>query len=451
VYECGYGHAPAPIEEGSDELDLKTEYGVVSVPNGASKGNQKVEYLDNCADHFIALDEIVIATDGDEAGQMLKDELTRRFGVERCRYVVYPSDEVVPIQNNLKRRCKDLNEVKLYLGNEAVIKCIESAQSIPVEGIHYVEDIFPSMLENFRSGVRMGEETHMGEMDEYFRWKIGNVNLWTGYANAGKTTFVIYCMLVKSIESGWKWGIFSPENYPANDFYDDIIEMYCGKWLENMGENEYTAACEFVNQHFFYVYPEDEHDVNSIHEKFRYLVMKKGINGVLLDPWNQLDHIQKAYQRDDQYLSEQLKNVKRFALHNRIVYNIIAHPIKQQREQDKSYPVVDIYDIAGGAMWANKADDILSYYRPNIHVNKESPEVEIHVQKIKRKRTGGKKGMFETKLLWAIKRFVDPISNLPYCDPYKENIHKQSLDQPNIRFPYKDDKPSTDNDLDLPF
>ena len=43
----------------------------VSVPNGASSGNQRMEYLDNCSDWLIGLHEIVIATDGDAAGESL--------------------------------------------------------------------------------------------------------------------------------------------------------------------------------------------------------------------------------------------------------------------------------------------------------------------------------------------------------------------------------------------
>lgn len=452
TYQAGYGHEPIADADGVVS-NPKSEYAVLSVPNGASKGNQKIEYLDNCSDYFITLEEIVVATDGDEAGQLLKDELLRRFGVERCKFVVYPNEEVVPLQNNLKRRCKDLNEVLLYLGEDAVANCIDSAQAVPVEGIHFVEDIFPSMLDNFRRGVKMGEPTHMGEMDEYFRWKVGNLNTWVGAANAGKTTFVLYCFLTKSVVDGWKWAVFSPENYPANDFYDDLVEMYCGRWLDNMGESAYTEACAFINNHFFYVYPEDEHDINSIHEKFRYLVMKKGVNGVLVDPWNQLDHLQKAYQREDQYLSQQLKDVKRFALHNRVVYNIIAHPVKMQREMNKAFPPVDMYDISGGAMFANKSDDIVSYYRPRHHEDKASPEVEIHVQKIKRRRTGGKPGKFDLRLNWPTKRFVDPITNLPFLDPQKENLGKNNLSQPDIRFPYPDEKPKTDNDIEdeMPF
>src|ERR1700742_1418699 len=137
--------------------------------------------------------------------------------------------------------------------------------------------------------------------------------------------------------------------------------MYVGKWLDNMTIQEYTDACWFIDKHIFYVYPENEHDINSINEKFRHLVLKKGIDGVMVDPFNQLDHLQKPYQREDQYLSEILKEVKRFALLNNIVYNIIAHPKSPTYiGQTKQLPIVDMYDIHGGSMWGNKVDQILS-------------------------------------------------------------------------------------------
>lgn len=436
AYEAGYGHDNLIdfdcVEEKTGEvkvqqkLDKYSEYAVISVPNGASKGSQKLEYLDSCSDWMIGVHEFVIATDNDEAGVMLKDELVRRLGVERCRVISYPIEEVVPLQNGLKRRCKDFNEILMYLGSSAIINCIENSELIPVDGIYYLEDIFPTMLENFKKGIQLAPTTRFDVVDEYFRWKKGEINLFTGYGNHGKTTFAIQLMLIKSIYDGWKWGIFSPENYPANDFYDDIVEMYAGKWLAQMSEKEYIDACWFIDKHIFYVYPEDEHDINSIHEKFRYLVLKKGIDGVMIDPFNQLDHLQKAYQREDQYLSQQLKDIKRFSLLNNVCYNIVTHPVKPQKEQDKSLPVVDMYDIAGGAMWGNKTDNILSYYRPQYHVDKNSPEVDIYMQKIKRKRTGGNLGNFSLRFNWAKKRFSNPVTGEMPCDPYLASKMEQS-------------------------
>lgn len=445
VYEAGFGVEPTANEEGELTNEEFSKWCVLSVPNGASSGDQKLEYLDNCSDWLLGFHEIIIATDGDDAGNSLKDELIRRLGVERCKTISYPLEEVVPKKDGLKRRCKDFNEVLQYLGKDAVINTIKNADFIPVEGVYEVDDIFQSMLENFQKGIQLAPTTRFKEMDDYFRWKKGDVNLITGYANWGKTFFILQLMLTKSIWDDWKWAVFCPENYPANDFYDDLVEMYAGKWLREMNVDEYSAACKFIGDHIFYVYPEDSHDIHSINEKFRYLVLKKGIDGVLVDPFNQLDHLQKAYQREDQYISEVLKDVKRFALLNHIVYNFVAHPKNPTYQEGRVLPVVDMYDLAGGAMFGNKVDGILSYHRPKFHEDKNSPDVEVYIQKCKRKRTGGKLGNFPLKLVWSKKRFAEDVTERMPCDPTLTSREQKKQDN-NFRqnwLPYKDndDKP----------
>lgn len=445
AYEVGFGVDAVVDDDGVITNDDFSKWCVLSVPNGASTGNQKLDYLDNCAEWLAAIEVFVLATDDDPAGKELQQELIRRLGVERCKILNYPIEEAVDTGNGFNRRCKDLNEILMYLGGSAVINTINNAEAIPIEGVHYVEDIFPSMLQNFQNGVQLAPKTYFGSMDDYFRWKKGDINLFVGYANYGKSFFVLQLMLTKSVYDGWKWAIFSPENYPATDFYDDLIEMYVGKWLDRMSEQEYVEAADFIGKHIYYVYPQDAHDLHSINEKFRYLVLKKGIDGVLVDPFNQLDHIQKPYQREDQYLSEILKDVKRFALLNCISYNIIAHPVKPQRDQDRSLPPVDMYDISGGSQWANKTDQIISYHRPNHHVDKSSPEVTVYVQKVKRKRTGGQPGQFDIRLDWKTKRFTDVIDGLPFCTLSKKRISNNDWPKEQ-RLPYADDK-----DTDLPF
>jgi len=448
VYEAGFGVAQdVDTETGEIKNDDYSKWCVLSVPNGASMGNQKLDYLDNCAEWLVGIEVFVIATDGDQAGEELKQELIRRLGIERCKTISYPIEECVEANNGLKRRCKDLNEVLIHLGADVVKNVVNNAESIPVDGIYYVDDIFDQMLQNFRNGIQLAPKTHFGQMDEYFRWKKGEINLIVGWANHGKTTMVLQMMLTKSVVDGWKWAIFSPENYPATDFYDDLIEMYAGKWLDKMTEEEYTQAALFIDTHIFYVYPDDGHDIHSINEKFRYLVLKKGVDGVLIDPFNQLDRVSNQFQREDLYLSDILKDIKRFALLNSISYNIVAHPVKQSKQEDKSLPPVDMYDIAGGAMWANKADNIISYYRPNHHIDKTSPEVKIFIQKIKRRRTGGKPGDFDIRMKWDIKRFVDYISDLPFLDPQKSNIHKKTHAEQDMWLPYSD----SDLNLESPF
>jgi twinkle protein len=166
VYEAGYGQDYEPVgdrETGEAKTNPMGDYVPMSVPNGASKGNQKLEYLDNCSEYLLEMEEIIIATDGDEAGEMLKEELSIRLGIEKCKFIIYPYEEVVPNTNGGKRRCKDLNEVLFYLGKEAVRSCINNAQSWPIDGIHYIEDIFPSMLDNLKKEYNLPQKLILGK------------------------------------------------------------------------------------------------------------------------------------------------------------------------------------------------------------------------------------------------------------------------------------------------
>jgi hypothetical protein len=74
-------------------------------------------------------------------------------------------------------------------------------------------------------------------------------------------------------------------------------------------------------------------------------------------------------------------------------------------------------------MWANKSDQIITYYRPRFHEDKNSPDVEVYIQKLKRKRTGGKLGSFPITLNWAKKRYVELSGDMP-CDPLFAKMKK---------------------------
>jgi len=58
------------VEGEMDALSLHEAgiYSVCSVPNGASKGNQRLEYLDNCFEYFKDKTEIILCTDNDNPG-----------------------------------------------------------------------------------------------------------------------------------------------------------------------------------------------------------------------------------------------------------------------------------------------------------------------------------------------------------------------------------------------
>lgn len=361
-----------------NKLSYLCDWGVVSVPNGASTN---LDFLDNCADYFFGIDEIIIATDGDIKGVEMKDMLILRFGAERCKFIDYT-----------KIGEKDFNDVLTKKGADAVIDLVKNAVGIHIDGIHFVNDILDDLWKSYHTKARMGTSTGIKELDNYFVWKLAEVNCFYGYANQGKTTMFNFLMVCKALIDNWKFAIFCPENFPSTDFYNSLIEMYIGEKIHptdnmyKMSEKNYQRGIDFIKENFFFVYPEDEHDLDNIHSKFQYLILKKGVNAVVIDPFNQLDKDNSSFQRTDIQLSEMFSKIKRFALSHQISYNIIAHPNKPNiSDRSKPLPIPTYYDLNGGAMWANKMDNMYLFYKPFPNL----PEFEFHVGKNKKVQSGG--------------------------------------------------------------
>jgi hypothetical protein len=85
---------------------------------------------------------------------------------------------------------------------------------------------------------------------------------------------------------------------------------------------------------------------------------------------------------------------------------IIAHPKSLHKDKNEGYPCPDVYDIADGAMWNNKCDNILVYHRPDAHKDPQSPVCELHAKKIRRQKVVGKKGTLVFNYDYRVRRFV---------------------------------------------
>jgi len=259
-----------------------------------------------------------------------------------------------------------------------------------------IDDVWEEMKHTFKHGKKRGETTHFTLFDNNFKWKAGEVTLIAARPNAGKTEFGLHLMLLKSVFCGWKWGVFSPENFPQDEFYDTLIHGYIGKTTDpyfgtaQMSFDEYERGYNFIREHFFYIYPE-RHTMDEIDAAFTYLIKEKGICGTFCDPYNQIEH--QMGEREDLFLSKFLTDRKRFALKHQIYSVISTHPKSMTRNKNGDYEIPDMYDISGGAMWANKMDNIIVLHRPNFISDPKDTSVEIHVRKIKKQKLVGVPGL----------------------------------------------------------
>ncbi len=358
---------------------------VVSVPNGFNlQGNINLDYLDNYLEYFDNKEYIIIAVDNDAAGKAGEKELIRRFGAERCKTVNFGD-------------CKDANDYLIKYGKESLANVIKLAKDIKIDGVYELNDVRQSMLDGYHNGQKRGETTGVPEIDKAWTWKDGEVNLWTGYNNEGKSLFLNQLCLIRAIIQGVKVAIFSPENFPINEFYNDLIETYIGKSCDPFYSNNYMTEVEFkqgmdfINEHFFVIYPDKDFQIETIFEKTKYLVKKKGIRTLVIDPYNMVEHLMKGGEREDLYISRFMTKLKRFALENSLSVNLVAHqntPKANDKDGGRYYMPVG-NNIKGGGTFGDKTDNLLSVWRPNKALDFSDSETAFISQKIKKQKLVG--------------------------------------------------------------
>ena len=253
-------------------------------------------------------------------------------------------------------------------------------------------EIVDEMLHGFKNGKERGSTTHIPRVDEAWTWRKTDLNIWTGYQNEGKSLFMEQLMTLKSYFEGWKHALFTPENIPATDFYDNIIEMLVGKscdpyYANNlMSEAEYRAGIEFVNEHFLLVYPEGEWSLDNVLECFNEVITE--VDTVTIDPYNKIHH-NLAGERGDVYVSNFMSKCKRYAIDKKVAFNLVAHQLTARKDENGRYVKPDLNYIKGGGAFADAADNVLYVWRPERAIDFASTEVMFGSQKIKKQKLVG--------------------------------------------------------------
>ena len=186
-------------------------YSVVSVPNGASKGNQRLDYLDNCYSYFEDKKEIILCTDNDDAGLNLRNELARRLGKYRCKYVEFSE-------------YKDANEVLIEKGAETLRTILKGSKNFPLDGVINISDIWENVLLYNEKGVK-NFSIGLSDSNNYFNVSFGEWSVVTGIPNAGKSDVFDQIAVNLALTKGFRTAFFAPESFP----YEGHIKRIANK------------------------------------------------------------------------------------------------------------------------------------------------------------------------------------------------------------------------------
>lgn len=337
--------------------------------------------------------------------------------------------------------------------NEVKIDTAEYENENEVRDVVYGAMVKANALKIYQYGYDKVDGIGVPELDELFKDKRGELTCLTGIGNYGKSTMYKWKTLMRVLKYGEKFASFSPEDNPPEEYYHDFVEMLLGCDCTPRNNNIYSRpkievysnAYDFVSNHIFYLYPKDLSPTPEyVKERFLSLIMKEKVSGVAIDPFNQMVHDYSINGgRTDQYLETVLGDLGRFAVSNGVYFTIVMHPKQLQKNGAMNYPCPDVFDLAGGAMWNNKMDNILVYHRPYGQSDPTNRECELHTKKIRRQKVVGQKGVLHFEYVRSSRRYEiggkDYMSELLRLNGL--DFHKPVIDYKPVATKIEEDAP----------
>lgn len=288
--------------------------------------------------------QIILATDGDRKGRLLAEELAVRLGRSRCWFVEYPDG------------CKDANEVLVQHGLDAITDLIVGAKPFVPNRLVPFSDI-PQRAEapRYSSGWR-GLDDHMVLVPP-------ELVVITGSPGAGKSQWSIALCANLARVHGLKGAILQFEDNPDRNRRD--LLSYARAWYGQHKHGIKEPPQQWIDRMFRTIAPSeevDDYNLQWVWNAIEEAATRHGAKWILIDPWNEIEHLWRVNETETTYTNHALRELKRLSRRFQIILMIVAHPSKAGA-MSKGIDELSLYDVSGSAAWKNKADHGVIIYR----------------------------------------------------------------------------------------
>ena len=372
------------IVEGECDVIALASVGIkaVSCPNGAPakvsqnrvspEEDNKFSYIWEERERLERCKRVILATDNDQAGEALAEEIARRVGRAKCWRVKFPEGT------------KDANDAVDKLGADETRRIFDNPEPVPLSGVYGASEYLNDIKDIYANGHGRGASTGFPAIDELFTIAEGQLSIVTGMPSSGKSEFIDQIMVNLAQRESWKFAVCSFEN-PPHMHIAKLAEKVTGKpFYDGLGprmtEEELEEAIAFINEHFVFLESKDGgmSTIDSVIERTKQAVMRLGVRGLIIDPYN---YIEQSGSEEHNSISHMLSRITAFAKAHGIHVWFVAHPQKMYPREDGTYAVPKGMNISGSAAWFAKAD-------LGITVHRSEDCVEIHCWKSRFKWTG---------------------------------------------------------------
>ena len=360
------------------------------------------------------------------------DEIARRLTTSLVRRIKWTEPYLAPSALMFGVPALNLSA----LGRKEIARCIAEAKVEPVIGIYEPNDYRDRVIDVYEHGNPPGYSLGWeGLRTEYgkdlYTVKEGTLNLVTGNYGSGKSEFVENMEVIMAVNEGWNFLVFTAEA-PPEQAIANIAEKFIGEpfnsgYVQRMDRPTLDVSLDWVHDHFtFFDTSEMNFSLDDIIKHAEIAVKRKGIRGLIIDPWNNVLHSNTKAMREDLYLGECLRKLNVLKRKHGLWITCVAHPITMRRDKDGKFPVPTIRDVSGGITWANMTDlgMCVDYDRSD-----ENSLVHIYVQKVKFKNLG-KLGVGHLRFDLPTGRYYDAeneLGNIVNADPVLANVKEKTF------------------------
>ena len=335
-------------------------YQTVSVPLGA----QNFKWIEENWDFLQGFDTIIIAGDGDKAGQKMIKEACARLSFTNVKYLEYPKEYIEYDENNNPAKrfpTKDANAVLQKFGASYLFNLVLNAKETPIDSVIKMANVEEMNVYDM-DGIEVGIKRLDDELIKIF---CGGVTIITGKASAGKTTFLNQIAL-SAMDGGMPVFLFSRElvNAMSKDWYKTV-----GAGIRNIHQEEKEdrrtkksrmvwvvneeAKAQMDNHYkdMLYVYRDEaSNDAETLLNTMEQLARRRGVKCFLID---NLMTVLLPEDKDGGVNGAQTKFISeltRFSIKYNAIVILVAHPRKTQSGQE-----IGLNDVSGSMNIVNLA------------------------------------------------------------------------------------------------
>eukprot|EP01026_Neomeris_dumetosa_P022246 TRINITY_DN19214_c1_g1_i1.p1 TRINITY_DN19214_c1_g1~~TRINITY_DN19214_c1_g1_i1.p1 ORF type:complete len:542 (-),score=80.40 TRINITY_DN19214_c1_g1_i1:256-1881(-) len=340
---------------------------------------------------------------------------------------------------------KDANEVLMKDGKDVLQQIMQTYTDIPIFGIVRFADRASEIIQLYlgRSPQNNPHSTGWPGLDHNYKVVPGEFTVVTGIPNSGKSEWLDALATNLAVNYGWKFGVASFEK-EISVHAQSLLEKKVGKPFyfrndtpERMSEEEFCSALTWIDHHFIPIKCDGEAvpNITWLIDKAKDLHLRYGINGFIIDPYNEIDHQRNYNMSETEYISKLLTEIKNFAKLHSVHVWLVAHP-RQQYQYRGEAP--HLYEISGSAHFINKMDVGIVVHRCFQKKDKtksnngngssntfedimesDDRSVEIKVLKV-RNKYAGKQGKYLLRFNRANGRYEDHYYDNPIINPEGE-------------------------------